>query len=163
MHNLSKDWGKVAFSRNKTNRQINDASVAADIANDAMYHNLYWADAEKKATSTSERSINYSRRLADIEITDYVESYLNDSSERVLNINKIDKIYKGILKENGTTTDKVNATYKKYLKDLISENIENVVVVKHTRKKIKPSNLLQIPLSLKLLARYLRTFPPKVI
>ena len=27
--------------------------------------------------------------LADIEITDFVESYLNDSSERVLGINKI--------------------------------------------------------------------------
>ena len=36
--------------------------------------------------------------------------------------------------ENGTTTDKLHATYKKYLKDLISENIENVVFVTHTQK-----------------------------
>ena len=54
--------------------------------------------------------------------------------------------------KNGTTTDKLNATYKKYLKDLISENIENVVFVKHTQK-IKQNNLLHILLSLKLLAR----------
>ena len=90
--------------------------------------------------------------LADIEITDFVESYLNDSSERVLDMNKIDEIYKGIFMENGTTTDELNATYKKCLKDLISENIENIVFVKHTQK-IKQNNLLQILLSLKLLAR----------
>ena len=36
--------------------------------------------------------------------------------------------------ENGTTADKLHVTYKKYLKDLVSENIENVVFVKHTRK-----------------------------
>ena len=59
--------------------------------------------------------------MTDIEITEFVESYLNDSSDRVLEISKIDKIYKGILMENGNTTDKLNATYKKYLKDLINE------------------------------------------
>ena len=31
-------------------------------------------------------------------------------------MNKIDEIYKGILMENGTTTDKLNATYKKIIK-----------------------------------------------
>ena len=36
--------------------------------------------------------------------------------------------------ENSTATGKLNAAYKKYLKDLISENIENVVFVKHTQK-----------------------------
>ena len=59
--------------------------------------------------------------MTDIEITEFVESYLNDSSDRVLEISKIDKIYKGILMENGNTADKLNATYKKYLKDLINE------------------------------------------
>ena len=67
-------------------------------------------------------------------------------------MNKIDEIYKGIFMENGTTTDKLNATYKKYLKVLISENIENIVFVKPTQK-VKQNNLLQILLSLKLLAR----------
>ena len=57
--------------------------------------------------------------LADIEITDFVESYLNGSSERVLDMNQIDEIYKGIPMENGTTTERLNATYKKYLEDLI--------------------------------------------
>ena len=118
MHSLPKDWGKVAFSTNKGNRQLmllvseklsdkgffrrlNSISSAADaIASDVMYHNLCWADAKKKATPKSEQSANYSRTLADIEITDFVESYLNDSSERVLDMNKIDEIYKGILMEN---------------------------------------------------------------
>ena len=59
--------------------------------------------------------------MTDIEITEFVESYLNDSSDKVLEISKIDEIYKGILMENGNTTDKLNATYKKYLKDLINE------------------------------------------
>ena len=52
-----------------------------------MYHNLCWADAKKKATLKSEQSANYSRTLADIEITDFVESYLNGSSERVIHMN----------------------------------------------------------------------------
>ena len=99
-----------------------------------MYHNLCWADAKMKATPKSEQSVNYSRTLTDIEITDFVESYLNDSSKRVLDMNKIHEIYKGILMENGITTAKLDATYKKYLKDLISQNIENVLFVKHTHK-----------------------------
>ena len=72
--------------------------------------------------------------LAEIKITDFAENCLHDSSERELDINKIDKIYKGILMENGTTTDNLNATYKKYLKDLISESKENVVFVKQAQK-----------------------------
>ena len=59
--------------------------------------------------------------MTDIEITEFVESYLNDSSDKVLEISKIDEIYKGILMENGNTTDKLNATYRKFLKDLINE------------------------------------------
>ena len=59
--------------------------------------------------------------MTDIEITEFVESYLNDSSDKVLEISKIDEIYKGILMENGNTTDKLNATYKKFLKDLMNE------------------------------------------
>ena len=155
----TKETGKLMLSVSKKLsdkgffRRLNSISSAADaIASDVMYHNLCWADAKKKATPKSEQSANYSRTLADIEITDFVESYLNDSSERVLDMNKIDEIYKGILMKKGTTTDKLNATYKKYLKDLISENIENAAFVKHTQK-IKQNNLLQILLSLKLLAR----------
>ena len=72
--------------------------------------------------------------LAEIKITDFAENCLHDSSERELDINKIDQIYKGILMENGTKTDNLNATYKKYLKDLISESKENVVFVKQAQK-----------------------------
>ena len=96
---------------------------------------MCWKDAKKKANPKPKRSVNYSPRLAEIEITDFVESYLNYSSERVLDMNKIDEDYKGILMENSTTTDKLDATYKKYLKDLISENTENVVFVKHLKKQ----------------------------
>ena len=49
-----------------------------------MYHNLSWEDAKKKGTPKSERSVNYSRTLADIEITDFVGSYLKYSSKIVL-------------------------------------------------------------------------------
>ena len=56
-------------------------------------------------------------------------------------MNKIDKIYKGILIENATTRNKVNAPYKKYLKNLINENIGNVVFQKHTPKN-KPEQLI---------------------
>ena len=36
--------------------------------------------------------------------------------------------------ENVITTEKLDTTYKKYLKDLISENIENVLFVKYTQE-----------------------------
>ena len=62
-----------------------------------MYHNLYWAVAKKKATPKSERSANSSRTLAEMEITDFVEGYLNGSSERVVDMNKIGEIYRSIL------------------------------------------------------------------
>ena len=62
-------------------RSLNRISSAADNANDEMYHNLYWAETKKRAIPKSERSVNYSHTLAGIEITKYVESYLNDSSE----------------------------------------------------------------------------------
>ena len=87
-----------------------------------MYCNLCWEDAKKTANSKSERSVNSSCTLADIEITYLLESYLNDSSERVLDINNIDEIYKGIFMENGTTKDKLNVPYKIYLKDLFNGN-----------------------------------------
>ena len=83
------------------------SSAAYAIANDVMYHNLCWADAKKKANPKSKRSVNCSCKLR----VTFVESYLNDSSEkRALDINKIDEIYKVILMENRTTTDKLNAT-----------------------------------------------------
>ena len=88
---------KVAFSTKETGelllqvseklsdkgffRSLNRISSAADTANDVMYHNLYWAETKKRAIPKSERSVNYSRTLADIETTNYVESYLNDSSD----------------------------------------------------------------------------------
>ena len=87
-----------------------------------MYCNLCWEDAKKTANSKFERSVNSSCTLADIEITYLLESYLNDSSERVLDMNNIDEIYKGIFMENGTTRDKLNVPYKIYLKDLFNGN-----------------------------------------
>ena len=36
--------------------------------------------------------------------------------------------------ENVITTEKLDTTYKKYLKDLISENIENLLFVKYTQE-----------------------------
>ena len=57
-----------------------------------MYHNLCWTDAKKEANTKSEQPVNYSCRLTDIEITDFVESYLNYSSERVLDTNKTEEI-----------------------------------------------------------------------
>ena len=87
-----------------------------------MYCNLCWEDAKKTANSKFERSVNSSCTLADIEITYLLESYLNDSSERVLDMNSIDEVYKGIFMENGTTRDKLNVPYKIYLKDLFNGN-----------------------------------------
>ena len=73
-------------------------------------------------------------------------------------MNKMDEIYKGILMENGTTTDKLNATYKKYLRDLISKNIENVVFVKHTQKK-KAEQLIAYTTQSETISQVAENFP----
>ena len=127
-----------------------------------MYHNLCWADAKKEASTKSKRPVNYSCRLTNIEITDFVESYLNYSSERVLDMNKTDEIYKGMLTENGTTTNKLNATYKKYVEDLICEYIENFVYVKHN-PKIKAKQLTEDTTQSVFISQVAENFPTKVI
>ena len=58
---------------------------------------MYREDTKKKATPKSERSVNYFCTLVDIEIIDFIEIHLYDSYERILDMNKIGKIYKGIL------------------------------------------------------------------
>ena len=73
-------------------------------------------------------------------------------------MNKMDEIYKGILMENGTTTDKLNATYKKYLRDLISKNIENVVFVKHTQKN-KAEQLIAYTTQSETISQVAENFP----
>ena len=47
-----------------------------------------------------------------MEITDFAESHLNGSSERILDINKIDEIYKGILLESSTATENLTQPTK---------------------------------------------------
>ena len=57
--------------------------------------------------------------------------------------------------ENGTTTDKRNVTYKKYLNDLISEvqkMLYKYKFVKHTKKMSRVTYCRYIPI-LKLLVR----------
>ena len=73
-------------------------------------------------------------------------------------MNKMDEIYKGILMENGTTTDKLNATYKKYLRNLISKNIENVVFVKHTQKN-KAEQLIAYTTQSETISQVAENFP----
>ena len=58
---------------------------------------MYREDTKKKVTPKSERSVNYFCTLVDIEIIDFIESHLYDSYERILDMNEIGKIYKGIL------------------------------------------------------------------
>ena len=77
-------------------------------------------------------------------------------------MNKTDEIYKGMLTENGTTTNKLNATYKKYVEDLICEYIENFVYVKHN-PKIKAKQLTEDTTQSVFISQVAENFPTKVI
>ena len=67
-----------------------------------------------------------------------------------------------MLIENGTTTNKLNATYKKYVKDLLCEYIENVAYVKHN-PKIEEKQLTEDTTQSEFISQVAENFPTKVI
>lgn len=69
------------------------------------------------------------------EMKHYAGSYLNDSSGRLLYMNKKHKRYLRVFTENGKSADSLNDNYKKHTKKIFSgENLENIVLVKHNQK-----------------------------
>ena len=68
--------------------------------------------------------------VADIEIINFVKQELEDPTRKVLTTNIVEKVYKEILADNRLKQEHEQKSYKKYLKQLIIENINDVKFVK---------------------------------
>ena len=104
------------------------------IANDVVYHNICWVVAQRKAKPKNPPAENYIKTLSDIELINFIEVDLTENSENLLDMNKLNSIYKVILLENGEQTEHLASNYKKHIKELVEENIPNVVFVKSAQK-----------------------------
>ena len=75
--------------------QVDDA-----IYNDAMYHNLYWTKAKKKAEPKVELVDNYLKTIPNIELINFIENRIFQNPDIVFDMNFLNTIYHAILIEN---------------------------------------------------------------
>ena len=123
-------------------RRLNSISTASDAnANDVMYHNICWADAKKKSVPKAKPIENFTRTLSDIELIHCIETELIQQTEKVLDMNIVNSMYREILLENGESRENLAYNYKKYIKELILDNIPDIVFVKGKQKN-KPEILM---------------------
>ena len=109
---------------------LNTIIQAADgFGNDAMYHNLCWAKAKKKAEPNGELVNNYPKTLADIGLINFIETIIFQNPYFVFDMSFLNTTYHAILKElNMKCADlrSLSFNYKKQLKELIVENIPDI-------------------------------------
>ena len=100
--------------------RLNQISNTEDaIANDVQYHRVYWVLAQRKANieaSSPQELEDINRVVADIDIINMVEGFLQNSSNIVLDMKSLNFAYNNMLKET-------DVNYKRYLKQLLLENI----------------------------------------
>ena len=66
---------------------------------------------------------------------------MTDPSEKVLDMNIINKISRQIISSNGKNEALINYNYKKHLKELISKNVYGISFVK-SKNPSKPDQLI---------------------
>ena len=111
--------------------RLNTISKADDaIANDLIYHNLCWAKTKKKELPKSKPVETYSKNLADIELLNFIKNRIFQNPDTVLNMNYVNSTYLAILIENSANPEDLSVNYKKQLKELIRENINDIVFIK---------------------------------
>ena len=114
-------------------RKLNNICIAEDaIANEVMYHNLCWVRSKNKTTRMKVKP----KEDVDIELINCIGTNLLQPN-KVLDVNMLNSTYRDILIENDVNKDKISSNYKKYKKELIQDNITNVVLVP-SKQKNKP-------------------------
>ena len=64
------------------------------MANDVLYHNHCWVIVKRKAKSKSSNPEDHVHTLSEIELLNFVENYLQCGANLVLDMNKVDFVYK---------------------------------------------------------------------
>ena len=131
MHVVKKHSGKVLNGR-VLRRQNSISGPDNSTANETKYHLRCWVDmkraVQQKDGSISTQEIHETHYVVvDIEIINFVKQELKDSKQKVLTTNIAEKVYKEILADNGLKQEHQQESYKKYLKKLIIENINDIV------------------------------------
>ena len=80
---------------------------------------------------------NHIKTLSDIGLINVIEVNLTENSQNLLDMNKLNSIYKVILFENGAWTEHLASNYEKQREELVEENIPNAVFVKSIQKQTK--------------------------
>ena len=110
-------------------RRMNSIFCAEDgVANDVMYHLMCWAKCKRKAETNTKPFDDSIRTISDIELLNFVRLNVKPAGQ-TMNMNEVNSVYKKILLENGECTEVASTDKKKYLKSLISENIEEITFV----------------------------------
>ena len=74
------------------------------IANDVLYHNLFWITVKKKAEAQQKTVYNskeITHTVSEIELISLIELELNNQSHQILDMNKVNITYRNFLFENG--------------------------------------------------------------
>ena len=103
---------------------------------DLMYHRNCLRIQERKIYQTSTGCDSFSTSsqcIADVDILNAVKCSLSKRS--IITMNDICKEYIHLLKENCVHPVGNSTTYKKHLKRIISENIDDVKFVNHTMQR----------------------------
>ena len=106
-----------------------------------MSYNLCWAKAKRLAEPKPELVENYAKTLSDIELLNIIETNIHQNPNNTLDMNFINETYINILLENSADPKEVSNNYKKQLKELISVNLPDLLLVKSTQKN-KPEQLI---------------------
>ena len=111
------------------------------VANDVLYRYQCWVIAKRKTKPKSSKPEDHVHTLSDIEIVNFVENYLQCRADPVLDMNKVDLVYKYILTENGMKKTDLARDYKRKLKEVIEDYVPNAVFVKSEHEN-KPEQII---------------------
>ena len=119
-------------------RRLNSIATPEDsIAIETKYHLRCWVlmkrAVQQKHWSIEAQEIDNTHVIADIEIINYVQRELDDPSHKVITTTQVERFYRKLLIENGLKEDELGKSYKKYLRQLMIENIDNITFIKSPR------------------------------
>ena len=119
--------------------RMNNIPSAVDVvANDMKFHLNCWVKVQRKVASSSvevQEIDDLSRVLADIEIVNTVD-YLLHEANTIIDLNSLNTTYKNLLRNE---TEYQN--YKQYLKQLVEENVLEIVFFPSSSQKPIWTNL----------------------
>ncbi|XP_057303354.1 uncharacterized protein LOC130640811 [Hydractinia symbiolongicarpus] len=109
--------------------RMNNIPNADAIANDAQYHLACWVKVQREALalhqdiSQLQNMEDTDRALADVEIINIIKHLLGESHDNVISMNDVNYTYNNLM--GNSESNQIN--YKRYLKHLLTENIEDIV------------------------------------